>query len=70
MSRYRNTGFALGGAWSRAELNIDFLGTANAQVNVPNEPALTGLGMVLQGAFIKPNGQVEPTNPLPIFLNP
>ena len=27
-SHYRNTGFALGGAWSRAELYIDFLGTA------------------------------------------
>jgi Fe-S cluster assembly protein SufD len=27
-SRYRNTGFALGGAWSRTELNIDFLGSA------------------------------------------
>jgi len=29
-SRYRNTGFALGGAWSRTELNIDFLGPAAA----------------------------------------
>ena len=27
-SRYHNTGFALGGAWSRTELNIDFLGSA------------------------------------------
>jgi Fe-S cluster assembly protein SufD len=27
-SRYRNTGFALGGSWSRTELNIDFLGEA------------------------------------------
>ena len=25
-SRYHNTGFALGGAWSRTELNLDFLG--------------------------------------------
>ena len=29
-SRYRNTGFALGGAWARTELNIDFLGEAAA----------------------------------------
>ena len=29
-SRYRNTGFALGGTWSRTELNIDFLGAAAA----------------------------------------
>jgi Fe-S cluster assembly protein SufD len=29
-SRYRNTGFALGGAWTRTELNIDFLGEAAA----------------------------------------
>jgi Fe-S cluster assembly protein SufD len=27
-SRYRNTGFFLGGSWSRTELNIDFLGEA------------------------------------------
>jgi Fe-S cluster assembly protein SufD len=29
-SRYRNTGFALGGAWARTELNIEFLGAAAA----------------------------------------
>jgi Fe-S cluster assembly protein SufD len=29
-SRYRNTAFALGGAWSRSELNIDFLGAGAA----------------------------------------
>ena len=29
-SRYRNTGFALGGAWSRTELNIDLLGSGAA----------------------------------------
>jgi len=27
-SRYHNSGFALGGAWSRTELNIDYLGPA------------------------------------------
>jgi len=29
-SRYRNTGFALGGTWARTELNIDFLGAEAA----------------------------------------